>query len=528
MRSSALGTNLAGIADWSTGRPFADMMKTARPWFSGTLETWEDGRSLDLADDGSVRSLRNGQVARSVLFTARPADPGLSRAELHVRWRGNGTLTYGNVDVLDQRARHDVIRLREVVDSESDIILVLTLGETDPNDPLRDITITMAGGICASDPFTVVDGPAMCPKGDYADFGADPEVARFTPQFLDDLRIYGSLRFMDWAGTNNSPQLTAADRPRVSDQFWSTERGVPLEIMADLCTTLGADAWITLPHQLEDAAARAWGEVLGSRLGDGLRVTVEYSNEVWNGIFKQTHWVKERGIERGFDQPEGDAYTGMVRFYALRATELQAAFIEGFGDATRVRRVVATQAVVPYFTEQILGFRGTATKVDLMAIAPYFGQSVVDAEEAREFKRLGVDGIFRWLREGGNPRISYGSLPEIAQTIRDQVAAAAAFGVPLTSYEGGQHFLDVVGGGGDTALESLFDGVNRDPRMAEVYLDYLRNWRTQTGQTFHHFTDCQQWGQFGRWGAREYPGQPHNDAPKAKALTAFAEETAQD
>jgi len=522
-RTSPIGTNLGVVSDWSGSRPFADMMKSARPWFSGTAETWEDGRTLDLAADGSVRSLRNGQVARSVLFTARPADPGLSRAVLHVRWRGTGTLTYGNVDVLDQEAQHDTVRLREVVDADSDIILIIVLSETDAADPLREVTVTMEGGICTSDPFTAVAGARDCAAGEYADFAADPEVARFTPQFLADLRGYGSLRFMDWAQTNNSPQVTAQDRPLVRDQFWSTDRGVPLEIMADLCTVLGTDAWLTLPHRLDDDAARAWGTVFGSRLRSGLGVTVEYSNEVWNGIFEQTEWVKQRGLERGFDQPEGDAYTGMVRFYALRATEVQAQFVAGFGDAARVTRVVSTQAVVPYFTEQILGFRDTASKIDLMAIAPYFGQSVATASEARAFRDLGVDGVFRWLREGGVSQISYGSLPEIADVVAAQVAAAESFGVPLGSYEGGQHFL-AFGEASSPQLDAIFDAVNRDPRMADIYQEYLAAWRAATGTRLHHFTDCGVWSAYGRWGAREYPGQPLDDAPKAAGLMAFAAE----
>ncbi|MGI9253487.1 MAG: hypothetical protein ACR2J8_07065, partial [Thermomicrobiales bacterium] len=79
--NSPIGTNLAGVTDYATERPFADVFKTARPWFSGVDGgAWEDNRALDLDSNGNVRSLLANQVARSVLFTAVPPDPGLSEA----------------------------------------------------------------------------------------------------------------------------------------------------------------------------------------------------------------------------------------------------------------------------------------------------------------------------------------------------------------------------------------------------------------------------------------------------------------
>ena len=75
------------------------------------------------------------------------------------------------------------------------------------------------------------------------------------------------------------------------------------------------------------------------------------------------------------------------------------------------------------------------------------------------------------------------------------------------------------------AQDGCDDG-NRDPRMRDVYLGYLRDWRAQTGQPFHHFTDVELWTAYGRWGAKQYPGQSRAGMPKFDALLAFAEETA--
>ncbi|MGB5683566.1 MAG: hypothetical protein WBM47_17095, partial [Polyangiales bacterium] len=68
-RTSAIGSNLAGVVDYSTDMPFVDLFKSSRPWISGSDEKWDDGRPLDLDEYGWVRSLKPGQVARTLMLT---------------------------------------------------------------------------------------------------------------------------------------------------------------------------------------------------------------------------------------------------------------------------------------------------------------------------------------------------------------------------------------------------------------------------------------------------------------------------
>ncbi|MGI9252543.1 MAG: hypothetical protein ACR2J8_02260, partial [Thermomicrobiales bacterium] len=491
---------------------------------------WEDNRALDLDSKGNVRSLLANQVARSVLFTAGPPDPGLSEAVFHVRYAGSGVLEYGNVTVISQSPGHDVIRLSKVSGPDSDLVAIVNLVQTSAQNPLRDVTMTPAGGICRGDPFTAVGGPDAC-DGDYSGFAEDPEQARFDPQFLRNLRPFASLRFMDWAGTNNSSLTSFADRALVSHQFWSTARGVPVEIMCQLCNLLAADPWFTIPHQLDGAGAEAWGALAAQELDAARKVSVEWSNEVWNSIFDQTAYARERGVEAGLDTG-GDAFVGMLRYYANRAGETHDRFETGFGDASRVRRVMASQAANDFLTTTILaqvetahGAGSAASRVDLLAIAPYFGLTVTESADAAKMKRLGVDGLFDWLLNdpAGSPAFDYGSLRQIRGVIAAQVAAARAFSVPVGSYEGGQHLVGFAGFENDDALNAIFDAANRDPRMKQVYHAYLDDWRRQTGQRFHHFTDVDGITKWGRWGAKEFPGQSRANAPKYDALLTYAE-----
>ncbi len=101
------------------------------------------------------------------------------------------------------------------------------------------------------------------------------------------------------------------------------------------------------------------------------------------------------------------------------------------------------QAVVPYFTQQILGYGNARRATDLFSIAPYFGATFTTAAQAAEVKRLGTAGVLAWLRSpagaNGKPSnavLGYGSLADVDAAVAAQVAAARAFGVNLTSYEG--------------------------------------------------------------------------------------------
>src|SRR5712691_13239009 len=68
-----IGTNLSRIDDWSPEYAFVDAFKESRPWISGTLATFEDGRSIDVDPNGWLRSLQPGQVARTLMMNAVPS-----------------------------------------------------------------------------------------------------------------------------------------------------------------------------------------------------------------------------------------------------------------------------------------------------------------------------------------------------------------------------------------------------------------------------------------------------------------------
>jgi hypothetical protein len=101
---------------------------------------------------------------------------------------------------------------------------------------------------------------------------------------------------------------------------------------------------------------------------------------------------------------------------------------------------------------------------------------------------------------------------------------ANSYGVHLISYEGGQHMVGRLGAENDTALNALFDAFNRDPRIKQIYLDYLAGWKQAGGELFVHYTDVSRYTKWGRWGALEYIDQPRAESPKFDAIQSFIEQ----
>jgi hypothetical protein len=532
-QGSPVATNLTAVEDFRAEYPFVDFIKQARPWFSGTTAQFQDGRTLALDADGHVLSLEPGQVARTVLFDGLPVDPDLIGRRFVVRFEGQGTLTYQlGAHLIGRSPGRDVIELTGNGPGESNI-LVIVLSAVEPANPLRRLRVVPEGGICASDPLRWVAAGGACAGGDFRSFEEHSGTILFNPEFLDRIKAYRGLRFMDWMRTNDSTQVHFEDRPMVAHQFWSTDAGVPLEPMIALANLMAMDPWFCIPHRATDDYVTAFATLVRDQLEASRTVYVEYSNEVWNGQFAQTGFVRDQGdaLNLGMIDHDGDPGTpevenvtiGMLRFYSRRARQIHQIFTTVFGGSSRLQRVMSTQAVVPFFSQTILEFEGAAALADRFAIAPYFGDTAASADQVAAYKSLGVDGIFEWLIGARTePRLEL-NLPRVDQVVASQVEVVSRFSLPLITYEGGQHFVGALGFESDPELNVIFDAVNRDPRMHDVYTTYLTNWRGRSAETFWHFASADRWSRFGRWGALEFQTQPRSDAPKFDAIHDFIE-----
>ncbi len=640
-RSSPLGSNLVAPTDYTREYPFINHFKTARPWFSGNTDgTYQDGRALSKDARGNVRSLLADQVARSLVFTGAPADPGIANRVWHFYFDGDGDFSFSNVQgAVSRPARnHYVFKTKAIPAgvSRSTIELTVTITMTRNNraNPVKNVRLLPPGGICRNNPLKTVATAAACARSaDFRAFANFHASILFNPSFLNDIKTYRSLRFMDWMKTNNSLTRVFSTRPVPSDQFWNSDdsfndlndpsncnmltrscKGVPLEVMFALANLMDMDPWFNIPHMatvtdtlnpttravVTESYVKQFAKMLKAQLETGRRAYIEYSNEVWNFQFVQSVYADQMANACGAAQNElcadlakdstntaadapDDPGSAFVRFYSKRAQQIFTVFDQVLGSErrARIRRVMASQAANPYFTDQILAWpnntkRG-ASKADVFAIAPYFGDTLTDVDDSftpeddrlfykdcgnalvpaadgltrrQAFLAAGAEGVIAWLQGSLNnttatvvPDLGYGSFSCVMRLVRIQADAAGFYGVPLTSYEGGQHFLlsPVIFDPTDPneiALNALFDLVNRDPRMTALYTNYLARWRAATdttsanngitlnlpnvapnGAMFHHFVNSDSWSPYGRWGAKEYPTQIKS--PKFKGLQAY-------
>ncbi len=525
--TSPLSSNLAVFTYFTAEYPFANIVKQGRSWVSGNPFTgaFDDGRSLNLDPDFYPQSLASDQIAISILLNINPVHPGLGGRRYVVRWDGEGELGYvGAVDVLETSGARQVIRFQDVP-AGSRFEVHVRIQRTTPGNHLRNLRIVPEGGICESNPLARVAGATDCAQQDYRSFEDEPVRAMFNPEFLDGIKHYRALRFMWWQRIPDSPESEFSARARLSHAFWETSAGVPLEAMTALVNLMDMDGWFCLPQLATDDYARQFATMLRDGLEPGRRVYIEYSNEVWNAIYTATAYARDQGRAMGFHLPENDDTIGMLRFYSWRSQRIFDIFEEVFGGTQRLVRVMANFVIIPFFTETILAFEDAAAKTDAFAVAPYFGMTIFDQATADEILRLGADGVFDWLVNDNNPSLPYGSLQAVDRAVQNQVAVAASYGVPLISYEGGQHFLAAGAQAGNGALTNLLDAVNRDPRMRDVYLGYFRNWRTAAGTQFFNYLHSDRWSSFvGYWGVLEYQGQPRAEAPKFDGVMTYIEQ----
>jgi len=432
-----------------------------------------------------------------------------------VLYDGEGTLQYGSGArynaSLSQPGRHVI----DVDPSRGGIQITIT--RTNPGNYIRNIRVIMPGGVCSDNPYQWCGDSSACGGGASCESFVDNyQTQIFHPTFLDRLKRYRVYRFMNWMRTNDSMQSEWANRPKPSDARWSTDKGVPVEVMVALANRLHADPWFTIPHLATDDYVRRFAQVVRDQLAPDLKVYIEHSNETWNSIFAQTAYTQERGLALGLDS---NRYRAGAYYHSLRSVQIFDIFTSVFGGTERLVRVMASQSSRPSLSRDLLTFRDAWQKTDAIAIAPYFGYYLGRADNQSWVESMTLDELVAELRDN--------AIPQAIGNIRDQAAIAREFNVLLTAYEGGQHLVGVGAPANSDRVNALFDAVNRDPRMYDLYTTYLNGWRDNGGQLFVNYHAVGRYNRYGRWGSLEYQDQPASTAPKFRALMDFIENNAQ-
>ncbi|MBC7138835.1 MAG: hypothetical protein H5U17_08800 [Defluviimonas sp.] len=495
-----LAYGLSGISDWGSNMVFLNLLESARGWQGRAPGVWSAKSYGDLIaegvldDQGWPTHIPDDLSAIGTIWDWGSSDAAAaaSRAGTYVlEYEGEGTIKFnGNARIISQEPGRMVVELTGGT-------LHLNIVKTDPNGTgnyLRDISLV---------------------KAEYKDLYDAGAI--FNPDYLAIIQDARQIRFMDWMGTNNSP-VTDGDMPLISAEgFWggSSAVSVPLEIQVALANQTGADPWFNIPHGASDDYIRAMAEYVRDHLDPNLTARVEYSNEVWNWSFKQTHWISQQ-VEENWGSND---YVG---YHVKLATEAAVIWQDVFaetGSQDRLVNVLGAQASNNYLTGQLLGDKTWAkyepdawidpkTVFEEVATTTYFGGSTLaNAEQRAEMievlKDPSIDAT-AWLAGKLMDPDYGGSLPSKLAALQSQAEIIHEAGLKMVAYEGGQHVLhsfSVKISKEDLAtLTEFFSDFVRSPEMADLYKALWDGWAEISDGPFMQFGDVGAASKYGAWG----------------------------
>jgi len=483
-----LGMNLAGPADWNTELPFVDVFRMSRQWISQKKGlSWGRGPKLALDDHGWVTKLEEDCWAETPLCTI-----------------SGGHYPAGSYTILyDGKGKIDVWNAGNVVSRRPGVIIFnarsekggfhLKLLETDPQDYVRNIRVIMPGFV-----DTYKDNP-------------------WHPAFLKRWKGVAALRFMDFMHTNGSKIAFWSQRPKLDDATF-TKKGIALELLIDLSNRLKADPWFCIPHLADDHFVRSFAQMIKERLDPNLKIYVEYSNEVWNGMFAQSKYAGEEGKKLGFAEKPWEAGW---RYTAYRSVQIFKIFEKVFGDKERLVRILPSQAANPYVSERVVEFQEAYKHADALAIAPYISFNV------RPGGKPAAEDVAEWTVDKVLDHIENKALPNSIHWIRGGKAVADKYGLKLMTYEGGQHMVGVGGGENNQKLTALLHKANAHPRLVRIYEEYYKAWEEAGGDLFCYFSSVGKWSKWGSWGMLQFYDDDPTQSPKFTATMGWARKLGQ-
>jgi hypothetical protein len=436
----AIGTNLDGLAYWSPALPVIDLVKASGHWLPQSDTVYDTGEAIPRNARGWVTALPPGANYRRIHLNVLQDNPAAPPATRYVvLYSGRGALSVpgtGGAQVLQSRPGRLLVR------SAQDGTLSIDITAIDPADPLRDLHLVRE------------DLLSRYEAGE-----------TFNPAFVDKLKPFHALRFMDWMNTNTifdkfgkpitsetgqrrAPLLDWADRRRVEDMRWADgSRGVPVEALVELVSRTGAEPWFNMPINASDDYVRGFATYVRDLLTDGRRIHVELSNEVWNFSFPQARYAETRAREVFGSEAK------WMEWYGKRTAEIGVIWNTVFGEAVRRGAGGPGRILVVYNTQ--FGWQGledlglnTSHWVDTaghhIRASDYFDEyAITGYYDGTMNTEAAVPTVMGWWhdRDGGYGRAITVLRDRIANFnapyYRYHAGKAARHGLRLVTYEGG-------------------------------------------------------------------------------------------
>ena len=438
LAGSKLGINLSWVNDWGDQQlTFVDVMKNARG-FAQIADYWDPVNYPVPLNSNGWPSTDFG-----IMFLTFPSDP-LGRpvsvtdpsmlGTYHLSFTGTATVT--SPDCTVQNVNYNAVTNTTTADvvagaTSSSVSVVFS----NTNNGVQNVHLLRPG----------------YPTG---------TTQVFTNQFLKAIEPFRTLRFMDFTQTNANPVTSWAQRTPASDPVQSGSAGVAWEYVIQLANATGKDIWINIPEgvNLSDASSNNYvtqlATLLKTSLNPGIHVYVEYSNELWNGIFQQSQdnlTAAQNAVNSGTDKTlnydkVGNEYYWANRRAAEQTVKISQLFQQVYGpsSADTIRPVLPSQYAQPYFIEDSLAYIQAnfgAPKNYLYAVggAPYLAPTSSFSD---------VKGLYTSLNAGLNSTLAGFTGPAytggIDYSVSSYKSVADYYGLKTVAYEGGPDFGTII------------------------------------------------------------------------------------
>jgi|GEM_PF-2224128 len=511
-----IGINLDSVKDWSPDHAFIDVFKKSRDWMTRNTDgsgSWNSGMATEIPRDADgwptqapffPDNAAYSQIAHTII-TVSEAGTYTCRYEGRGEFSLNASGLAKPLNIISNATGVKQLAFDVVLDADGQASIWLEILATQPDDYLRNFQIITPG------------------------FQADADAVTFHPRYKENLQHFRVLRFMDWGQTNASPVVHWQDRTRPEHNTQARSSGVALEYMVQLANELNKDIWICIPHMADDDYVTQAARLLRDNLNYNLKIYLEYSNETWNFVYPfgsdgigQTDWAQDQGQQLGLD---ADRWIAGHKYSALRSAQIWQLFEKKFySTADRVIKVLGSQAANVSVSQMRINtlldpnLNPAGLLPDALAIAPYFGNQIAaQLVSENTVESISVDAILDIAADDIDCHI--------AATVIQHQELAAAHGLWLITYEGGQHLAGALGNENIDVLTDKLIAANRHSRMYDLYVNYLDTLMNGGICLFNHFAYIAAPSKWGSWGSLEYLHQPISLAPKFEALTDWGIET---
>lgn len=516
--TSPLGMNTNEALEVDSSVPFIDLFRLALPF--DEARPWFTKGNVKFDKNGWPQNLNGGKAGTR--FLSHIPVRALPQGEYTVLYQGEGQIRYGASAKLVRREKgKDIIKLVPMPQKNQlypSYTATLFIDKSNPKDYIRNIRILMPGGVCDNNPFKRVDTLKQCSGNGFLSFEKNYTRLVFNPEFLNFMKDFKVIRFMNMAGITRNNIRSWDKRPTISKATWGGKegvRGVPLEVMIQLANILNVDPWFNIPHNADNTFIYRFAQTVKQQLKPNLRIYIEYSNETWNNIFvPQAEHMKQTGYKLKLDKNRNIAGS---KYYSLQSVRIFKAWEKVFGGTKRLIRVMGGMTTDTKLTETLLGFQNAYKHVDAIAIGPYFHFPQDQMSSIRS-----VDDVFKALNAPGNRY----SIKNTLGFVQKQLQITKGFGVDLIAYEGGQHLVHHKTHSMTQGATPYLYKANKDPRMAQAYYQLLAGWKKSGGKLFIPFSAPRPSTWHGSWGVKEHITETVNDAPKYRALLGFSRNSA--